>query len=386
MLLNFEHPRRRGRRDAAAEEVGEATRSSPSAERDVLGVACSSCCSGSLMKFVLLPPILKSLMRERDDKIRADLDGGRAGRATRSTQARAEYEAALAGGPGRGATGIIEDARAEAEAHRAQLGRGRGRGRRAARGGRAGRGRRGQGAGAARRSAASVAEHRGRRGVGGRREARRPPGADAGRRGYVNRAGIAELTGRSPTMRERPSCSTARDGPHEAHTRTASSRRHQRGHLGLVAFLIVFGLLLWKGLPGDQEGHGQAAPSGSPRSSTTPRPAAADGRGRARPASRPAIANADERGAAHPRRGRADRPRREGASSWPGPTTDAADVRQRAAATSRPRRRRPSPTCRPRSVASPSAPPRRSWPTASTPPPQRRSHRAATSTRWGPAA
>ena len=70
------------------------------------------------LRFVLVPP-LQRLMRERDEKIRADLDGAEQAKDD-VVQARAEYDAALAVARAE-ADEIIAGARAVADAHRAQL-------------------------------------------------------------------------------------------------------------------------------------------------------------------------------------------------------------------------------------------------------------------------
>jgi F-type H+-transporting ATPase subunit b len=71
-----------------------------------------------VMRFVLVPP-LQRLMRERDDKIRADLESAEQAKDD-VAQVRTEYDAALAGGRSQ-ADEIIGEARARADAHRAQL-------------------------------------------------------------------------------------------------------------------------------------------------------------------------------------------------------------------------------------------------------------------------
>jgi F-type H+-transporting ATPase subunit b len=68
------------------------------------------------LRFVLVPP-LQRLMRERDEKIRADLDGAEQAKDD-VVQARAEYDAALAVARAE-ADEIIAGARAVADAHRA---------------------------------------------------------------------------------------------------------------------------------------------------------------------------------------------------------------------------------------------------------------------------
>jgi len=69
----------------------------------------------ALMKFVLLPPVQKT-MAERDDKIRADLAKAETA-ATQADTSVAEYEASLASARVE-ASRIIDDARAQAEAKR----------------------------------------------------------------------------------------------------------------------------------------------------------------------------------------------------------------------------------------------------------------------------
>jgi F-type H+-transporting ATPase subunit b len=70
------------------------------------------------LRFVLVPPIQR-MTKERDDKVRGDLD---AAERTKGQLAavRADYEAALAGARAE-ADRLIEQARAEADVHRAQL-------------------------------------------------------------------------------------------------------------------------------------------------------------------------------------------------------------------------------------------------------------------------
>ena len=72
----------------------------------------------ALMKFVLLPPVVK-VMEDRDAKVRDDLDAADAARAQRESLV-AEYEAALAAARAE-ATRLIEDARGQADARRAEL-------------------------------------------------------------------------------------------------------------------------------------------------------------------------------------------------------------------------------------------------------------------------
>lgn len=69
----------------------------------------------ALMKFVLLPPVQKT-MAERDDKIRADLAHAESS-AGQADSALAEYEASLASARAE-ASRIIDDARVQAEAAR----------------------------------------------------------------------------------------------------------------------------------------------------------------------------------------------------------------------------------------------------------------------------
>lgn len=69
----------------------------------------------ALMKFVLLPPVQRT-MAERDDKIRADLAKAETA-ATQADSSVAEYEASLASARVE-ASRIIDDARAQAEATR----------------------------------------------------------------------------------------------------------------------------------------------------------------------------------------------------------------------------------------------------------------------------
>lgn len=71
-----------------------------------------------LMKFVLLPPVVK-VMDDRDAKVRSDLEGADAARAQRESLV-AEYEAALSAARAE-ATRLVEDARAQADARRAEL-------------------------------------------------------------------------------------------------------------------------------------------------------------------------------------------------------------------------------------------------------------------------
>lgn len=68
-----------------------------------------------LMKFVLLPPVVKA-MEQRDEKVRSDLAAAEEARAAASAKL-AEYEASLASAKAE-AVRIIEDARAQAEAQR----------------------------------------------------------------------------------------------------------------------------------------------------------------------------------------------------------------------------------------------------------------------------
>jgi len=69
----------------------------------------------ALMKWVLLPPILRT-MQAREDKVREDLEAAEQASRARE-QALAEYEAGLAGARAE-AVRIIEDARARGEAAR----------------------------------------------------------------------------------------------------------------------------------------------------------------------------------------------------------------------------------------------------------------------------
>jgi F-type H+-transporting ATPase subunit b len=71
-----------------------------------------------LMRFVLVPP-LQRLMRERDEKIRGDLDAAERAKDD-LVEVRADYDAALAVARAE-ADQIIAAARAEADAYRAQL-------------------------------------------------------------------------------------------------------------------------------------------------------------------------------------------------------------------------------------------------------------------------
>jgi len=71
----------------------------------------------ALMKFVLLPPVLKT-MQAREDKVRDDLQAAERAEAERVTQLE-QYESALAGARAE-AVRLIEDARAEGEAQRRQ--------------------------------------------------------------------------------------------------------------------------------------------------------------------------------------------------------------------------------------------------------------------------
>lgn len=71
----------------------------------------------ALMKFVLLPPVQKT-MAERDDKVRADLAKAETA-STSADAALAEYEASLASARVE-ASRIIDDARTQAEATRKQ--------------------------------------------------------------------------------------------------------------------------------------------------------------------------------------------------------------------------------------------------------------------------
>jgi F-type H+-transporting ATPase subunit b len=68
-----------------------------------------------LMKFVLLPPVVKA-MEQRDEKVRSDLAAAEEARAAAAVRL-AEYEASLASAKAE-AVRIIEDARAQAEAQR----------------------------------------------------------------------------------------------------------------------------------------------------------------------------------------------------------------------------------------------------------------------------
>jgi F-type H+-transporting ATPase subunit b len=71
-----------------------------------------------VLRFVLVPP-LQRLMRQRDEKIRGDLDAAERAKDD-LVQVRADYDAALAVARGQ-ADEIIGAARAEADAYRAQL-------------------------------------------------------------------------------------------------------------------------------------------------------------------------------------------------------------------------------------------------------------------------
>jgi F-type H+-transporting ATPase subunit b len=71
-----------------------------------------------LLRFALVPP-LQRLMRQRDEKIRADLDAAERAKDD-VAQARADYDAALASARAE-ADEIIGAARAEADRHKAQL-------------------------------------------------------------------------------------------------------------------------------------------------------------------------------------------------------------------------------------------------------------------------
>ena len=71
----------------------------------------------ALMKFVLLPPVQKT-MADRDDKVRADLAKAESA-STQADSAIAEYEASLASARVE-ASRIIDDARSQAEATRKQ--------------------------------------------------------------------------------------------------------------------------------------------------------------------------------------------------------------------------------------------------------------------------
>jgi F-type H+-transporting ATPase subunit b len=71
-----------------------------------------------ILRFVLVPP-LQRLMRERDDKVRGDLEAAEQAKDD-VAQVRRDYEAALAGARAE-ADEIIGAARAAADAHRAQL-------------------------------------------------------------------------------------------------------------------------------------------------------------------------------------------------------------------------------------------------------------------------
>lgn len=72
----------------------------------------------ALMKFVLVPPVDKT-MAKRDDKIRADEDAADQA-ATEVARLRADYQATLASAHAE-ATRILEDARHAADARRAEL-------------------------------------------------------------------------------------------------------------------------------------------------------------------------------------------------------------------------------------------------------------------------
>lgn len=72
----------------------------------------------ALMKFVLLPPILR-LRQERVDKVRADLDAAETARDA-VARTRSDYQQALAGARGE-ANALIEAARAEAEGRKGEL-------------------------------------------------------------------------------------------------------------------------------------------------------------------------------------------------------------------------------------------------------------------------
>lgn len=72
----------------------------------------------ALMKFVFLPPVVR-IMKERDDKVRADLDAGDHARA-QAELAVADYEASLTSARAE-ASRVIEDARAQADAQRREI-------------------------------------------------------------------------------------------------------------------------------------------------------------------------------------------------------------------------------------------------------------------------
>jgi F-type H+-transporting ATPase subunit b len=70
------------------------------------------------LRYLLVPPIQR-MVREREEKIRGDLDAAEQTR-DQLVAAQADYEAALAGARAE-ADGLIEAARAEADGHRARL-------------------------------------------------------------------------------------------------------------------------------------------------------------------------------------------------------------------------------------------------------------------------
>jgi F-type H+-transporting ATPase subunit b len=107
----------------AAEATGTVAEKNPKnpiipAPKEILWAAVFFALLYIAMRVTLLPP-LQRLMKEREDKIRADLDA--AERAKDDLVAvRAEYEAALAGARAE-ADALIEQARREADGHRAEI-------------------------------------------------------------------------------------------------------------------------------------------------------------------------------------------------------------------------------------------------------------------------
>jgi F-type H+-transporting ATPase subunit b len=114
VLLNFSITRRRGH-EAVTEEAKNPI--IPTG-KEMLWAFVFFMLLFLLLRFVLVPP-LQRLMRERDEKIRADLEGAEKAKDD-VARVRVDYDAALASARAE-ADGIIGAARAEADAHRAQL-------------------------------------------------------------------------------------------------------------------------------------------------------------------------------------------------------------------------------------------------------------------------
>ena len=223
------------------------------------------------LRYVLVPP-LQRLMRERDEKIRADLEGADqakddVARGPRRVRGRARRRS------GRGRRASSRAARAEADAHRAQL--------------------QAQAdaeivqlraaaqaeIAAARDQALVVGARRGRR---ARASPRRPRSS--------RRPSIGPERPRSSSERCRPTEGASRERVPDDRALRHRGRRAERGRgethaeehhennffygdineviWGSVAFLIVFALFLWKGLPAVKKADEEAAGRASPRRST----------------------------------------------------------------------------------------------------------------------